>query len=223
MNNKHLCTSFCVYIYFQFSWIYTYEWILGHMVTLCLMFGETTSFPKQLHHFTFLPAKSEGSNTVHIFYHSCHSGCEMTPHCGFDLHFPSEKGGEGNGNPLQYSCLENPMDRGAWWAAVHGVTKGRTQLSDFTFTFHFHALEKEMATHSSVLVWRIPGTGAWWVAVYGVAQSRTWLKWLSSSSSSSEKGMATHSSILAWRTLCTEDLVVYSSQGHTQSDTTKET
>ena len=124
MNNKHLCTSFCVYIYFQFSWIYTYEWILGHMVTLCLMFVETTSFPKQLHHFTFLPAKSEGSNTVHNFYHSCHSGCEMTPHCGFDLHFPSEKGGEGNGNPLQYSC--NPMDRGAWWAAVHGVTKGRT-------------------------------------------------------------------------------------------------
>ena len=61
------------------------------------------------------------------------------------------------GSPLQYSCLENPMDRGAWWAAVHGVAKSRTQLSDFTFTFDFHALEKEMATHSSVLVWRIPG------------------------------------------------------------------
>ena len=59
--------------------------------------------------------------------------------------------GEGNGTPLQYSCLENPMDGGAWKAAVHGVTEGRTQLSDFTFTFHFHALEKEMATHSSVL------------------------------------------------------------------------
>ena len=65
---------------------------------------------------------------------------------------------EGNGNPLQYSCLENPMDGGAWWAAVHGVAKRRTRLSDFTFTFHFHALEKEMATHSSVLAWRIPGT-----------------------------------------------------------------
>ena len=64
--------------------------------------------------------------------------------------------GEGNGNPLQYSCLENPMDGGALWAAVHGVTKSRTRLSDFTFTFHFHALEKEMATHSSVLAWRIP-------------------------------------------------------------------
>ena len=67
--------------------------------------------------------------------------------------------GEGNGTPLQYSCLENPMDGGAWWAAVHGVARSRTWLSAFTFTFHFHALEKEMATHSSVLAWRIPGTG----------------------------------------------------------------
>ena len=67
--------------------------------------------------------------------------------------------GEGNGTPLQYSCLENPMDRGAWWAAVHGVAKSRAWLSDFTFTFPFHALQKEMATHSSVLAWRIPETG----------------------------------------------------------------
>ena len=67
--------------------------------------------------------------------------------------------GEGNGTPLQYSCLGNPMDGGAWWAAVHGVAKSWTRLSDFSFTFHFHALEKEMATHSSVLAWRIPGTG----------------------------------------------------------------
>ena len=67
--------------------------------------------------------------------------------------------GEGNGNPLQYSCLENTMDGGAWQATVHGVLKSWTQLSDFTFTFQFHALEKEMATHSSVLAWRIPGTG----------------------------------------------------------------
>ena len=66
--------------------------------------------------------------------------------------------GEGNGTPLQYSCLENPLDGGAWWAGVHGVTKSLTRLSDFTFTFHFHALEKEMATHSSVLARRIPGT-----------------------------------------------------------------
>ena len=69
-------------------------------------------------------------------------------------------GGEGNGTPLQCSCLENPMDGGAWWAAVHGVARSRTRLSDFTFIFHFHALEKEMATHSSVLAWRIPGTGS---------------------------------------------------------------
>ena len=67
--------------------------------------------------------------------------------------------GEGNGTPLQYSCLENPMDGGAWWAAVHGVAKSRMRLPDFTFTFHFQALEKEMATHSSVLAWRIPGMG----------------------------------------------------------------
>ena len=66
---------------------------------------------------------------------------------------------EGNGTPLQYSCLENPTDGGAWKAAVHGTAKGHTRLSDFTFTFHFHALEKEMATHSSVLAWRIPETG----------------------------------------------------------------
>ena len=55
------------------------------------------------------------------------------------------------GTPLQYACLENPMDGGAWWAAVHGVAKSQTRLSDFTSTFHFHALEKEMATHSTVL------------------------------------------------------------------------
>ena len=66
---------------------------------------------------------------------------------------------EGDGTPLQYSCLENPMDGGAWWAAVHGVTRSRTRLRDFTLFFHFHALEKEMATHSSVLAWRIRGTG----------------------------------------------------------------
>jgi len=67
--------------------------------------------------------------------------------------------GEGDGTPLQYSCLENPMDRGTWWAAVHGVAKSQTRLSDFTFTFHFHALVQEMATQSNVLAWRIPGTG----------------------------------------------------------------
>ena len=75
------------------------------------------------------------------------------------LIWSSARSREGNGNPLQYSCLENPMEGEAWWAAVHGVAKSRTRLSDFTLTFHFHALVKEMATHSSVLAWRIPGTG----------------------------------------------------------------
>ena len=85
---------------------------------------------------------------------------------------------EGNGTPLQYSCLENPMDAGTWYAAVHGTARSQTWLSDFTFTFHFHTLEKEMATHSSVL--------AWWAAIYGATQSRTQLKRLRSSSSSSK-------------------------------------
>ena len=64
-----------------------------------------------------------------------------------------------DGTPLQYSCLENPMDGGAWWATVHGVAQSQTGLSELTFTVHLHALEKEMTTHSSVLAWRIPGMG----------------------------------------------------------------
>ena len=72
------------------------------------------------------------------------------------MDFGRERHGEGNGTPLQYSYLESPMDGGAWWAAVCGVPKSRTQLSDFTFTFHFPALEKETAPHSSILAWKIP-------------------------------------------------------------------
>ena len=87
------------------------------------------------------------------------------------------------------------MDGGAWWATVHGVTKSRTRLSDFPFTLRFHALEKEMATHSSVLALRIPGTGKpGWDAVYGVAQSWTRLKRLSSSSSN----INTHTLEIIW-------------------------
>ena len=100
--------------------------------------------------------------------------------------------GEGNGNPLQYSGLENPMDRGAWQAAVHGVTKSWTRLNDFTFTFHFHALQKEMATHSSVLAWRIPGTGEPGGLPSMGSQSRTRLKRLSSSSSSGSSKEIVH-------------------------------
>ena len=92
--------------------------------------------------------------------------------------------GEGNGTPLQYSYLENPMDGGAWWAAVHGVAKSRTRLSEFPFTFHFNALEKEMATHSCSCLENPRDGEAWWATVYGVAQSLTRLKRLSSSSSS---------------------------------------
>ena len=78
------------------------------------------------------------------------------------------------------------MDGGAWWAAVHGVAKSQTRLSDFTFTFHFHALDKEMATHSSVLAWRIPGTEEpVGLPSMGLHQSQTRLMRLSSSSSSS--------------------------------------
>ena len=89
-------------------------------------------------------------------------GCSCSGIQPASLMSPALAGGffiTSNGTPLQYSCLENPMDGGAWWAAVHEVAKSRTRLSDFTLTFHFHALEKEMATHSSVLAWRIPGTG----------------------------------------------------------------
>ena len=75
------------------------------------------------------------------------------------FHFLFSCIGEGNGNPLQCSCLENPRDGGAWWAAIYGVAQSWTRLSDFTFTFHFRALEREMATHSSVLAWRIPEMG----------------------------------------------------------------
>ena len=104
-----------------------------------------------------LPRKSHGRRSLVGCSPWGHEELDMTERLPF--HFSLSCIGEGNGNPLQYSCLENPMDGGAWWAAVHGVTKSWTRLSDFPFTFHFYALEKEMATHSSVLAWRIPGTG----------------------------------------------------------------
>ena len=91
--------------------------------------------------------------------------CWIFAHCKLIYVFWAHLG-EGNGTPLQYSCLENPMDGGAWCAAVHGVAKSRIRLSDFTFTFHFQALEKEMATHSSTVAWKIP-----WMEEPGVLQS----------------------------------------------------
>ena len=85
---------------------------------------------------------------------------------------------ESSGTPLQYSCLENPMGGGAWKAIVHGIAKSRTRLSDFTFTFHFHALEKEMTTHSlqCSCLENPRDRGGWWAAIYGVVQSQTQLK-----------------------------------------------
>ena len=108
------------------------------------------------------PSLRQGSVTFYIFSSKWQKSLSLP--AKQESHFPfarlySSIVREGDGTPLQYSCLENPMDGRAWWAAVHGVAKSRTRLRDFTFTFHFHALEKEMATHSSVLAWRIPGTG----------------------------------------------------------------
>ena len=158
------------------------------------------------------------------------------------MNIPSGSDGEGNGTPLQYSCLGNPMDGGAWKAAVHGVAEGRTRLSDFTFTFHFHALETEMATHSSVLAWRIPGTGEpsgllpmeshrvghdWCdlAAIGAVAQMVKNLPamqetqvWSLGQEDPLEKGMATHSSILAWKVSWTEEPEGYSPWTHKESD-----
>ena len=107
----------------------------------------------------FLPPASmaPSPSNNYIFNHVCIYFVQNMVVC--ILFPPVFRIGEGNGTPLQYSCLENPMDGGAWKAAVHGVAEGRTWLSDFTFTFHFPALEKEMTTHSSVLAWRIPGMG----------------------------------------------------------------
>ena len=100
----------------------------------------------------------ESKNKKAIIIHDLSKCRTQLSNFTFTFHFSCIR--EGNGTPLQYSCLENPMDGGAWCAAVHGVAGSRTRLSDFTFTFHFHALEKKMATHSSVLAWRIPGTGS---------------------------------------------------------------
>ena len=98
----------------------------------------------------------DGKDSYHFYWFYCYF--RKTIHM-YNWGHISRVSRKGNGTPLQYSCLENSMDGGAWWAAVYGVAKSRTRLSNFTFTVHFHALEKEMATHSSVPAWRIPGTG----------------------------------------------------------------
>ena len=127
------------------------EQLLFHFSLSCI--GEGNGNPLQC---SCLENPRDGGAWWAAIYGVTQSGKRLKRHSSSSS---SQISGESNGNPLQYSCLKNPMDGGAWWAAVHGVAKSRTRLSNFSFTFHFHALEKEMATHSSILAWRIPGTG----------------------------------------------------------------
>ena len=126
--------------------------------------------------------------------------------------------GEGNGTPLQYSCLENPMDGGAWKVAVHGIAEGQIPLSDFTFTFHFPALEKEMATHSSVLAWRIPGTEEPSGLPSMGLQSQTRLKRLSCSNNPISTGTAnttiSHMRKIRFRGIQTTSFSIPAGKGH---------
>ena len=134
-------------VFLELSWIFSDPADVGNLIPGSLAFSKSSlNIWKFLIHILLKPSLE---NFEH-FFTSMWDECSCAVVWAFF--------GEGNGTPLQYSCLENPMDGGAWKAAVHGVAEGRTRLSDFTFTFHFHALEKEMATHSSVPVWRIPGT-----------------------------------------------------------------
>ena len=127
------------------------EWFLLFSLYFCLSFEFSMSL------YVIFTKRKQPVNLFLILETDIECPKAKTLNCS-ELRSSRRGVGEGNGAPLQYSCLENPMDGGAWWAAVHGVAKSRTRLSDFTFTFHFRALEEEMATHSSVLAWRIPGT-----------------------------------------------------------------
>ena len=145
---------------------------LHHCVIFLVSLFNLGVFKKHIEGLTLLHSEQLDSShlesTVGSILHSsvsCQLSCPLTHSLTCDLfvdkHFfpPRPLDGEGDGTPPQYSCLENPMDGGAWWAVVRGITKSWTRLSDVTLTFHFRALKKEMATHSSVLAWRIPGTG----------------------------------------------------------------
>ena len=135
-------------MYFSVSLETSLLWPISYLEVCCLICKYLQVF---LLSFCFL-ILFHYSQTCTMFYFSTFKFVEVF------VHFVFAPFGPGcNGHPLQYSCLENPMDGGAWWAVVHGVVKSQTGLSGFTFTFHFHALEKEMATCSSVLAWRIPG------------------------------------------------------------------
>ena len=135
------------------------------------------------------------------------------------------EGREGNGTPFQYSCLESPMERRAWWAAVHGVTKSQTRLSDFTFTFHFHALGEGNANLLQCSCLENPrDRGAWWAAIYGVAQSQTLLTRLSSSSRGRGWRRQWYPTpvLLPGKSHGRRSLVGCSPWGHEESDTTKQ-
>ena len=122
-----------------------------------------TSFLQKYFLYVFLTLSSRV--TIYKTTENQSQRLEKSPICNKPLKYPWElrmsaiNTREGNGTPLQYSWLENPTDGGTWQASVRGVARSQAWLSDFTFTFQFQALEKEMATHSSVLAWRIPGTG----------------------------------------------------------------
>ena len=106
-----------------------------------------------------LPGKSHGWRSLVGCSPWGHEESDSTEQLHFHFHFSLSCIGEGSGSPLQCSCLENPRDGEAWWAAIYGVAQSQTRLSNFTFTFHFHALEKAVVPHSSTLAWRIPGMG----------------------------------------------------------------
>ena len=153
--------------HFSHVWFFATQWTIAHQAPLSMGFSRQEywsrlPFPSP----EDLPDPGIEPGLLHcgqILYCLSYQGMPMVviemPNCYKNFIHLLSVSVSVNGTPLQYSCLESPMGRGAWWAAVHGVVKSQAWLSDFTFTFHFHALEKEMATHSSVLAWRIPGTG----------------------------------------------------------------
>ena len=140
----------CILSRFNYLWLYATLWTVTCQVPLSMGIPQA-----RILEWVAMPY-SKGSSwprdQTHVSYISCIADGFFTASTNWEAQFA-----EGNGTPLQYSCLENPMDRGVWWAALHGVAKSRARLSDFTFTFYFHALEKDMTTHSSILAWRIPG------------------------------------------------------------------
>ena len=150
-SSMNIQVNIFVDICFYLSWINKSK-IAFHIISICLILKKLSNcFPKRLY---FLCPPQQWMSSVIPLLHQ-----HLVLSVVFILAILVSVVREGDGTPLQYSCLENLMDRGAWWAAVHGVAKSWTRLSDFAFTFHFHALENETATHSSVIAWRIPGKG----------------------------------------------------------------